>query len=252
MSNQNNLLITFSGADYDVPTGRTVQWCKDHKLLWLVYDDLWLTRQDFYWMNSRLWEHPHKRGFGWYCWKPYIIMCTLDLMGPGDIVMYVDGDTYPVKDFTHLFYQCSGQDDGITLFRANPHKNYQWCKKDCYVVMGQDTHEYHDRNLDAGVARFMLFQKGWWRTTQFLAEWLTYCVNPLATTFDPSMLGQEDEGFVEHRTEQAIMTLLAYKYGIPLHPEADYEQGLFFQDNTRPAETRQTTAEVIGSRWRNV
>ena len=50
----------------------------------------------------------------------------------------------------------------------------------------------------------------------------------------------------------AILTNLAYKHGVPLMPEADSELGIFYQDNDRPAETRQTTAPVEGSRWRNV
>ena len=83
-------------------------------------------------------------------------------------------------------------------------------------------------------------------------EWLTYAVNPVATTFDPSTLGPEDEGFRESRSEQAIMSLLAYKYNIKLEKELDFEQCLFTQENTRPSETRQETSPVIGSRYRNV
>ena len=74
----------------------------------------------------------------------------------------------------------------------------------------------------AGVARFMLFQKGKWKATQFLMEWLTYCVNPLSTTFDKSILVKNEHPlFQEHRTEQAIMTNLAHKYKLELYREAD-------------------------------
>jgi hypothetical protein len=244
--------ITFGGKPYDNQTKliveRAPQFGADRVI---VYDDRWFMAHDFVKLNRWLSDHPHKRGCLWYSWKPLIIMETMKRMEDGDVVLFTDADCYPVAPFGHLYEQCD-LDGGIMLFRAHPHKNYQWCKRDCYIVMAQDEPRYHDRTLDAGVARFCLFQKGPWRAQQFLSEWLTYCINPLATTFDPSVLGREDEGFKEHRTEQAIMTLLAYKYGLKLYPEADYEQHLFDQQNMRPLETRQQTAPVEGSEYCNV
>jgi hypothetical protein len=70
------------------------------------------------------------------------------------------------------------------------------------------------------VARFMLFQKGPWHVEQFLMEWLSYCINGAATTFNRSVLRSELDGHTEHRTEQAILSLLAHKYGHKLYREA--------------------------------
>jgi hypothetical protein len=84
-------------------------------------------------------------------------------------------------------------------------------------------------------------------------EWLTYCLNPRATTFDLSVYGPEDPAFIEHRTEQAIMTLLAHKYGILLEPELDYEQGLFQQLNHHDLSGGGKESQPpLGSRFRNV
>lgn len=211
------ILITFGGAIYD----DTCKLVVENGLKFgadevRVYDDLWLTQQDFYKQNKWLWDHPHKRGFGWYCWKPYIIWHALQNAQDGDIIMFTDADCYPIADFSMLFDICE-VDNGLMFFAAETHRHYKWCKRDCYITMGQDDPKYYD--VQAGVARFMLFQKGHWRTTQFLMEWITYCVNPLSTTFDPSVIKAEIEGFIEHRTEQAIMTNLAHKYGLNLYRE---------------------------------
>jgi hypothetical protein len=158
-----------------------------------------------------------------------------------------------------LYREC--EKEGVMLFEASPWWNIQWCKRDCYVVMAQDEERYH--RSKAGVARFMLFQKGRWKPYQFLMEWLTYCVNPLATTFDPSVLKSELPGFREHRTEQAIMTLLAHKYGYKLYREADQTgEGmmndknlypvLFHQDTSIAEATHNMTVPESGSRFRNV
>lgn len=259
------IYITFGGAAYDVTTEKIVEDAPKYGAdeVW-VYDDLWITQQDFYKQNKWLWEHPHKRGFGWYAWKPYIIWDALSRLDDGDIVLFTDADCIPVSDFSILFDVCN-KDGGIMLFTAQSHSNHKWNKRDCLVVMGQDEPKY--RFAQAGVARFMLFQKGHWRTTQFLMEWLTYCVNPLATTFDPSKILPEHEGFIEHRTEQAIMTNLAHKYGIKLYRECcdagEYKlsdgshmndrnlYGQLFQQ-INPYKTKSTSEIGNGSKYRNV
>lgn len=209
--------ITFSGNAYDATTEVIVRDGEKYGAdeVW-VYDDKWLLEQDFHTQNKWLWEHHHKRGFGWYAWKPYIIWDALSKLEDGDIVMFTDADCIPIADFGVLYDECN-RNGGIMLFTAQGHRHHKWCKRDCYITMGQDDPKYFD--VPAGVARFMLFQKGHWRTTQFLMEWITYCVNPLSTTFDPSVILPEHEGFIEHRTEQAIMTNLAHKYGIKLYRE---------------------------------
>lgn len=212
------VLITFSGAPYEATTKLIVErgplfGADDVR----VYDDQWILKQDFYRQNMWLWEHPHKRGFGWYAWKPFIIWHALSTLNAGDVVLYIDADTVPIASLAPLYETCES-DGGIMLFASEGHRQDAWCKRDCFVVMGQD--DELDWDQQAGVARFMLFQKGPWRTTQFLMEWLTYCVNPLANTFDASLYGVDSGHFIEHRAEQAIMTNLAHKYGLNLYREA--------------------------------
>lgn len=252
------ICITFSGGPYEATTRRIVE---DAPRLGadevLVYDDRWLLGTSFYRQNHWLWDHHQKRGFGWYAWKPFIIMDALSRLDDGDCVLYIDADCLPIAPFGVLYDICA-TDGGIMLFASENHRQYQWCKRDCYIVMGQDEKKYCD--VQAGVARFMVFQKGAWRATQLLIEWLTYAVHPLATTFDPSRLDGEHVGFIEHRAEQAVLTNLAHKYGLPLYREACqagngtcrdqrlYGQ-LFEQINDDVAHV---TAEPIGSVYFNI
>lgn len=249
-----NRLITFSGAPYEATTKLIVergpQFGADDVV---VYDDKWLIGQPFYAQNRWLWDHPHKRGFGWYAWKPFIIWHALSTMVEGDVVLYVDADTVPIAPLHALFRRCV-EDGGIMLFASEGHWQYEWCKRDCYVVMGQV-----GAGAQAGVARFMLFQKGPWVATQFLMEWLTYCVNPYANTFDRSVLDDEFPEFIEHRAEQAIMTNLAHKYGLKLYREAcgagagnPRDQHLYGQlfEQIDP-DNQHVSAEPVGSSYAN-
>ncbi len=257
------LYITFSGAAYDATTCRIVQLAPRYGADEVrVYDDRWLMEQEFYTLNKWLWTYPDTqdpkrkpRGFGWFCWKPFIILDALErFCEPGDIVMYTDADTFPIHDFRMLYGECD-RIGGTMLFEANGCNNKNWCKEDCYLVMGHRPEFYG--NKPHGVARFMLFQKGAWKVQQFLMEWLAYCVNPLATTFEPSILELDGPYLHEHRTEQAIMTLLSYKYGHKLYREAcqfgatqpadqDLYPQLFEQVGMIGART------LEGSRYRNV
>jgi len=211
-------LVTFSGARYDATTRQIVERAPALGAeAVIVYDDRWLVTHPFFVVNRWLWDHPHKRGFGWYAWKPLVILQTLAQLPDGDLVLYVDADTVPIASLSVLFDICA-HDGGVMLFASEGHRQVEWCKRDCYIVMGQDDARYYD--VQAGVARFAVFQKGSWLATQILSEWLAYAIHPLATTFDPSVLGPELPGFIEHRAEQAILSNLAHKYGLRLYREA--------------------------------
>lgn len=252
-------LVTFSGEAYGAQTERTIKCASGFGVDRLfIYDDVWLSKTEFCRLNHWLWDHPgdrlgNKRGVCWFAFKPYVILDALDRVSDGDIILFLDADCYPIHNLSAIYEECA-RIGGMMLFNVVGAQrfNYMWNKRDCFLVMGQDEPKYWYG--PAGVARFMLFQKGPWRPKQFLMEWLTYCVNPLATTFDPNRLGHpnigpapEDEQkhiFQEHRTEQAIMTNLALKYGCKLYREAcqwgegqnqdrDIYPQLFFHDGRR-------------------
>lgn len=223
------ICITFSGAAYDETTAQIYTRYLDHGAdqLW-VYDDKWLMDTEFYEHNQWLWSYPHThngqfgaaRGFGWFSWKPLVILDALSRLQDGDIVLYTDADTYPIASLSPLYEECA-RIGGQMMFRAEGWTQRQWCTRECYRVMGQPS-VHMPPDAPHGVARFMLFQKGPWVPQQFLMEWLAYCVNPSATSFKSGhdQFHQEHPEFKEHRTEQAIMTNLAHKYGLKLYREA--------------------------------
>lgn len=222
--------VTFSGARYHSTTKKIVELApilgieKVH-----VYDDKWLIDKQRGFMDERKdlfdferGDKPYSRGFGWFCWKPFILLDALSKANDGEIVLYTDADTVPISDLTPLFEQCKAE-GGILLFAACGFKQRHWCKRDCMHLMGMDSDEWRDRQ--AGCARFMLFQKGAskaFKTPEdFLKEWLYWSSQIQCNTFAESTLKPEYEDLQQHRCEQAILTNLAHKYAIPLHREPD-------------------------------
>ncbi len=233
------LLITFSGARYKETTAAIVKngpilGCDSVK----VYDDKWLIEKHPEFISQRAdiffdakevepkdgwkqFERKYTRGFGWFCWKPFIILDALErYCQDGDIVFFTDGDCYPIADLSP-FYEYADK-NGFMLSAACGFRQGHWCKKDCDDIMGVG--KAH-REKQAGSARYMLFKKGYegWHndrhlsTKKFLEMWLHFASIKKATTFEKSK--NEYPDLQQHRCEQAILTNLAHMYAIPLHRE---------------------------------
>lgn len=253
------IYATFSGAAYDYTTARLVEGATNYgaQECW-VYDDRFLLTTPFgqspkfqYLLNHRGVGNPNGgRGLGWFSWKPWLMLDALSRCEDGDIVLFTDADTYAIHDFSMLYDECA-RIGGILLFSAIGCHHARWCKRDCFIRMEMDEPQWRDRQH--AVARFFLFQKGTAGVTEFLNEWLQYCLDPLATTFEPSVLAPEHPEFHEHRTEQAILTNLAHKYGHKLYREAcqfgadhpedqDLYPQLFIQDGAHGPKTLEGSA----------
>lgn len=247
------------GVDYDADVGRTVQDAPRFGVNQVrVYDDVWLKAHPFYQVNKWIFDLPKGDppsgmiGFGWHCWKPLLILDTLEIAKPGDVVGYVDGDTYPLRDLSPL-YETAAREGGM-FFDCSGRKHSDWCSSDCFVIMGQDDDRYWDAL--AGCARFLFVRKGDYRSLQLLYEWQTYCLHPYANTRrkggEQTYVPQRRAGFQEHRTDQAILTNLAHKYGFPLYQEASQGSAhtpQYFEQVHRGHDTKNPGT---GSRWRNV
>ncbi len=232
-----------------------------------VYDDRWLMEQEFYRLNRWIFDLKSRnehRGFGWYCWKPFVIMQEMeprywdwvevkDTEHEPPVILWTDADTYPTGDLTPLFEQCR-KDGGIMLFAAEGWTQGQSTKRSCMRAMACDTDDY--RRAQHATARFALFGAGNWRAKQFLMEWLAYCLNPACVGLEPGP--DEYPEYLEHRSDQSILTNLAHKYGLKLYREADE----FGNGTQRDRELYGTIFKQIGqyhqprnlngSKWRNV
>lgn len=250
--------ITFGGYAYDETTGITVR--DGPKLgadeVW-VYDDKWLMSHPFYRLNHWLWETEIKgekvdMGFGWCAWKPLIIVDALARLEKHDVVLYTDGDVFPIRPYGNLFELC-GKAGGIFLFEEQGCVNKDWIKQDCFFSMGIG--DDVAVNAQHACGRFQLFQKGPWLPQQILMEWLAYSQNPRCNTWLSSELENRAE-FIRHGNEQAILSLLASEYAIPLHRTPD-QNGSLPKDPEYPQVFHQEPCQgdrgdTRGSRFRNV
>lgn len=220
------ILITFGGVAYDDQVERQRSALAGTGIEHRVFDDAWLMRTPFYEFNKWIFDREPQHGFGFCSWKPYIVDHALHYFcAPGDVVMYLDGDTFPVADISCLFDLA--RNEGITLFEEQGCVNREWTKADCFAAMGVlGQVPYYEATQACG--RFSLYRAGDYRVEQFLAEWQTYALNPMCTFHerssvlphldDPAML--TGQGY-KNSCEQSVLGNLAVKYGARPHRTPD-------------------------------
>jgi len=156
------------------------------------------------------------RGYGYYIWKPYIILEALKNF-KCDFVFYHDAgrqynisyklNNYPDKIIEHI------KKYKLNFFlgqQVPQHGNLsKWTKRDCFTIMNMDKKNIYLKPQ---------IQGGWsvWKNTpdsiRFLKEWLKYCSDIRCITDQENVLNKENlSDFIVHRYDMSIFTLLAYK-----------------------------------------
>lgn len=171
------------------------------------YDFHLIRCSSFYLNNKSLFNAP--RGRGYWAWKPIVIKWAMKVLDNDDVLIWADAGVEFIDNVSHII---SKMDADIWLF-GNSWQHLHWCKMDAIkAVCPEVALERFNKQCQASVVFFRVSE--WSRA--FVKEWLDFCVQPHLIDDSPSVLPNHEE-FREHRHDQAILTCLAYKYGIPLH-----------------------------------
>ncbi len=159
----------------------------------------------FYVENRKILDQ--KRGAGYWLWKPYFILKTLNKMEEGDFLFYVDAGVMFCGEAETYIKKMNESNKDIILF-GNSHTNRNYVKKDAYSLMDMDENIYRDKlQLDAGIS---IIIRNTEKTRKIISNWLEYCKNPVLLT-DMKSKGKEFPDFKDHRHDQAILTMVYYK-----------------------------------------
>lgn len=168
--------------------------------------------------NQEILNQP--RGAGYWLWKPYIILKTLNQVQEGDIVIYCDSGVLFISSIKPLIDLCVNKTKGVLAFHMEPlpeNKEVLQTKKDTFVLMDCDTPHY--QNSWPRLASYSIWQKNPF-SLQLASEWLEYAQNPQIITDMPNQCGvDEDERYVAHRHDQSIFSLLTKKYNVDSYPD---------------------------------
>lgn len=144
-----------------------------------------------------------KRGAGYWLWKPYFILKTLNMMPEDDILLYVDSSGV----FRDGIYQLLdlAKENNITVF-PNFHNNRGMIKKSVIEKMVNGDDKFLDKvQLDGSI--ILLRNNN--ETRAIIEEWLKYCEMKDLLTDIPSE--NEYSDFKDHRHDQAILSIMYHK-----------------------------------------
>lgn len=171
-------------------------------------------------------EHilSQKRGAGYWLWKPYIILKTLNLSSvkEGDNVFYSDSGSIFINDVSPLLNLTNYEDivlffDGKTVGKNEFWLNKQWTKRDVFVFLDADNEDYY--NNKTIVAAFQIYKKSE-KSTSFLTKYIDLCYTSTLITDADNIYGKPNLiDFVEHRHDQAILGIFSKKENIELHKD---------------------------------
>lgn len=153
-------------------------------------------------------------GGGYWLWKPYIILDSLEQASEEQIIFYLDsGDIidpglswYLEEHFKYFDY----------ILYEGAKSNEVYTKPEVFKELNLGEEYKKVIQLEAGICGFKKTKEN----IEFIKEWLDLCKNEKLVLDDRYDLNLPSDYFVEHRRDQSLLTILKVKYGrgaIPLN-----------------------------------
>jgi len=159
------------------------------------------------WITSHM-LYNYKRGGGYWLWKPYLCLKTLEECDDTDIVVYSDCGN---KIFRHkqwgTYWHWMNRNDAVFFYNGG--KMGQWCRKSLindysqYVPMLRKMYQIQ--------ANFIILKKG---AINIVREWLETMMNHPEYVIDATEKNKRDElpEFIENRHDQSVLSAVAFRH----------------------------------------
>ena len=167
-----------------------------------------LQEKEEFWLKHKNFLENNKRGYGYWMWKPYLIMEQLKNMSEGDILFYADAgcevDDSKKDNFISLKEYFLKEDSVPILARKLcGYKEEHYCKMDTFIAMDCSENSMKTPQYQAGILGIRNCQQA----RDFVERWYCYCTCYHLLDDTPSKLDNAKK-FKEHRHDQSLFSLL--------------------------------------------
>lgn len=165
------------------------------------------------------------RGFGYYCWKPQVILQTLREMSEGDTLIYVDAGSHlnargapRLKDYIRV---CRESPSGILAFQTNWIER-EWTKGDVF--------DHFEARSDFQITETGQVQSGLILvhnsrpSADFISKWLDLYYHRFFLADDSPSTSGNLQGFRENRHDQSLFSLMSKINGVELLPASEQDR----------------------------
>jgi hypothetical protein len=176
---------------------------------------------------------PGSRGYGYWSWKPEAILMALDRIQDEDCLLYIDVGCHlndrGKQRLLEYFKILEQEEIGIVAFKAiQPAEgnsslvydgrklfdqpNYHWIKGDLFDYFGvkDNPSVVNDQAIGSGI----IFVRKCDRAIRIIREWQQIIWHHFNLLDDTPSVSANLAGFIEHRHDQAIWTLLCLKHRV--------------------------------------
>ena len=196
---------------------------------------------DDYWRVHRDTVSGHRRGYGLWTWKPYLVRRMLATLPQGDVLLYCDAGCSlnsegrsRLADYATL---AGDHPSGGLAFRLDGSIE-NWTKRAALVAHRCDDPASRQERMVAATA--VLFVRGS-PVGRLVDEWEAAMADVAMVDDSPSPQG-EHPGFVAHRHDQSLFTLVALRHRLQTIPDETWWEGAWDRSRHHPIHAR---------RWRH-
>ena len=162
------------------------------------------------------------RGFGYWCWKPFILLKTLESMNNNDILFYTDIGCHLNKEGINRFYEYLDiviDNGGLSFELALIEK--AWTKSDLFNYFNV----FNDKNITDTFQRpsgaFWIIKND--VNIELINKWLQVYYDDFSLADDTPSKIPNDNTFNEHRHDQSIFSILSKLYNFYTIPCKEFE-----------------------------
>jgi hypothetical protein len=163
------------------------------------------------------------RGYGYWIWKSYLTLKTLEKMNENDILVYCDAGCKLNKKGLNRLYEyfdmVKNNECGNVSFQMNRSEK-TWTKMDVFHFLQIKDTDIHFSSGQLIATAFILRKCDIIMT--IISEWYSIMADNYRLIDDSPSKSPNDETFIENRHDQSILSLLRKKYGtITIEDETD-------------------------------
>jgi len=197
-----------------------------------IYDNIFIYDENRLDINFKI-NFKHQlvrgtRGFGYWSWKPQVILQTMMTVNEGDVIQYSDAGCHlnsrGRKRLQEYFDLAKKSESGILAFRGknrnespkseNYYQNleYKFNKADLLNYFGflNDDSIINTGQFEAGI----IFIRKDENTVKFINDWINVFSNNFNLIDDSPSIIPNLTGFIDHRHDQSIYSLLCKLNGV--------------------------------------
>jgi len=178
----------------------------------VIFTDKDLKSDTEFWEKNGNFIESNKRGYGYWLWKPYLIMKTLERMNDNDILVYLDSGCEVANNentYDSIMKHINKCDEYNILYTYTEHDEKTYTKMDLFDYMNVKNNE-NILNSTQNQATLIIIKKTP-KTIELVKEWYTIGCNHHFIDDSASILPNAPS-FREHRHDQSIFSLLTKKY----------------------------------------